>query len=124
MRHSERLELEDTAFQHLVSIDVELDQLDLFGQTGFLELFPDQSAGEPGGIDRRLDLLQQISQRADMVFMTVGDEDAAQLRSVLFHIVEVGQDEVDSVVLDGRESDTAIDHDKVVLMFEIGRAHV
>lgn len=64
-------------FEHLISIGIELDEFDFLLDTRFLELFTDQPAGETGGVDGSLDLAQQIGERADMVLMTVGDEDAS-----------------------------------------------
>ena len=42
-----------------------------------------QAAGQRGGVDRRLDFLQHVVDRADVVFVTVGDDDAAHLVAVL-----------------------------------------
>ena len=53
-------------------------ELDLAGEPLFLELAGDQPGGERRGVKRRLQLLGEIGQRADMVLVPVRQDDAGE----------------------------------------------
>ena len=54
-------------------------ELDLAGQPLFLELAGDQAGGERRRVERHLQVGGEIGDRADMVLMAVGQDDADQV---------------------------------------------
>ena len=64
--------------------------------------------------------LSRYGQRAGVVFVTVGDDDAAQLVLALHDVGEVGQDEVDPGMVVVGEHDAGVDDDHVVPVLEDG----
>ena len=56
-------------------------QADLAGQPFLLQLAGDQPGGERRRVERHLEVGGEIGQRADMVLMAVGQDDADQVRS-------------------------------------------
>ena len=67
-------------------------QLDLAGQPLLLQLAGDQAGGERRRVERHLQVGGEIGQRADMVLMPVGQDDADQVLRPLLDEFEVGQD--------------------------------
>ncbi len=55
-----------------------------------------QPQGQPGTVDRNVDFLQQVGQGSHMVFVTVGEQYAQHPLTVLDHVGEIGQHEVDA----------------------------
>ena len=93
-------------------------ELDLVAHAVLLELQLDEAGGEPGGVHRGVDRLQNIGQRTDVVLMAVGDEKAAQLFRVLDKIGHVGDDKVYAVHVFFREGNAAVDHNHVLAVFQ------
>ena len=54
-------------------------QLDLAGQPLLLELAGDQAGGERRRVERHAEIGGEIGDRADMVLMAVGEDDAEQI---------------------------------------------
>ena len=71
-------------------------ELDLAGQPLLLELAGDQPGGERRRVERRLQLLGEIGQRADMILVAVGQDDPEQPLLLVLDELEIGQDEVDA----------------------------
>ena len=71
-------------------------ELDLAGQPLLLELAGDQPGGERRREQRRLQLLGEIGQRADMVLVAVGQDDPGEPLLLVLDELEIGQDEVDA----------------------------
>ena len=65
-------------------------------------------------------LLQQIRHCADVVLMTVSQEQTAYLSGVLFKICRVGYDKVNARHTVFGKSQSAVDDDDVVIVFENG----
>ena len=76
-----------------------------------LELQLDEPGGEPGAVDRDIDLLENIWDGADVVLMAVGDEQAPQPGFVLDEIGHVGDDAIDAVHIIAGEGHAAVHHD-------------
>ena len=87
------------------------DQLGGADQTVLLELQLDEPGGEPGAVDRDIDLLENIWDGADVVLMAVGDEQAPQPGFVLDEIGHVGDDAIDAVHIIAGEGHAAVHHD-------------
>ena len=71
-------------------------QLDLVRQAMLLQLRTNQRYRQTTGVHRHIHLLEQIRQRTDMILVTVGDEDTANLILDLHNIRKVGQHHVDA----------------------------
>ena len=83
----------------------------------FLELDLDQPLGQLGGIDRRLKLGQQIGQRADMVFVAMGDNDAPYFSLPLQEIADIGNHQIDAQHFFFGEHESGVDDNNVILIF-------
>ena len=86
-------------------------ELDLPGQPFFLELAGDQPGGERRREQRRLQLLGEIGQRADMILVAVGQDDPGEPLLLLLDELEVGQDQVDARIGRIGEGQAEVDHD-------------
>ena len=93
-------------------------QLDLVGKTVLLQLQLDQTAGHGCAMDRAGDLLHTVGNRADMVLVPVGDEHAPQLFCILDQVGKVRDDQIDTVHILIRETDTAVYHDHISAVFQ------
>ena len=71
-------------------------QRSLRQQTVLLELALDKPEREPCSVYGNIYLLEQIRQRADMILVSVSDDNAPELIPVLFEIGEVGDNEVNA----------------------------
>ena len=76
----------------------------IFGAPGSrLALGFEQAGRERRHPDRRLEPRPEIEQRAVVVLMRMGDDDAAQVGELLLDEADVGQDQVDARQLRRRE---------------------
>ena len=75
-----------------------------------------QRAAEDGDVDRQL--AQDPRQRAEVVLVAVGDDDALDVVDAVAQVGEVGQHEVDADHLGGREAQPDVDDDDAVLVLE------
>ena len=73
------------------------DQLGAAEQPGFLDAVAGQAERDRRAVDREAQLAQQVLQRADVVLVAVGGDDADDAVGVLAQPGEVGQHEVDAV---------------------------
>ena len=71
-------------------------------------------------MDRRIDRLQHIGQRANVVLMAVGDEKATHFVGVFDQISHIGNDQVHAVHFIFREAQTAVDYDHILPIFQDG----
>lgn len=69
---------------------------------------------------RRAEVLEEVGQRAGVVLVTMGDDDAAQLLLTLEDVTVVRQDQVDPGVVIVGEHQAGIDHDHVIPELENG----
>ena len=93
-------------------IAAELDrvQRDLPEQPLLLELARDQPGGERRRVERHAEIGGEIGDRADMVLMAVGEDDAEQVGAILLDEGEVGQDQLDPRIIGIGEGQAEIDH--------------
>ena len=80
----------------------------------------EDAEGEAGGVHGNVDELEQVRDAADVVLVPVRDEDAADLRGVLFEIGIIGNDEVHAEHVFVGEGQAAVDDDHVVFVFQHG----
>ena len=119
MGHREERDVE-CAELHVLTV-VDLDERDVLDVV-LGELALDEADGELRRVDgnRDVEVHEQVRKRTGVVFVTVGDDDAAQLMLVLEDICVVGKDEVDAGLLIVREHEARIEQDHVVAILEHG----
>ena len=108
----DELDRERPQLQPVAGLDgVELDVIDhaMLFQTPL-----HQRQREGGAVHRHGDLLQQKRHAADMVFVAVGQDQAADVGRVLFQIAEIGRDDIDAQELVIREHHPGVHYDDVV----------
>ena len=89
------------------------DELGLVQQAVLLQLQLHQPRGHAGGVDGHVDIPQQIGDGADVVLVSVGEEDAPDAVLVLDEIGEVGDHHVDAVHVVVGKAHAHVDHDDV-----------
>ena len=87
---------------------------------GLVQLVLDQSDGEPGAVNRGLQLLQGKGQGADMILMAVGDQKSPELFRVLFQIGHIRDHQIDARHIVVWEDQAAIHHHHVLAVFDHG----
>ena len=95
-------------------------EIGLVQETVLLEPGTDEAQGELGAVDGQVDVAEEIGEAADVVFVAVGNDDAAKTVGVFTDVGEIGDDEVDPEHLGVGEHDAAIDDHGVVGGFEDG----
>ena len=83
-------------------------------QAVLLQLQPDQPRGHAGGVNWGVDGAQHIGQRANVVLVAVGDEDAPDLGLVFDQVAHVGDDHVDAVHIVVGETHAAVHDNDIV----------
>ena len=117
--HREEVEAEHAEVH--VAAGLDLAQLRLLDAV-FLELARDDAERELGAEHghRCAEVLEQVRQRARVVLVAVGDDDAAKLLFALNDVAVVRQDEIDAGVVVVREHESRVDDDHVVPELENG----
>ena len=105
---AERAELE-------IALHLDDVELDLVGQPLLLELAGDQAGGERRRVERHAEIGGEIGDRADMVLMAVGEDDAEQIVAPLLDEGEIGQDQLDAGIVGIGEGHAEIDHHPLAL---------
>ena len=77
-----------------------------------------QAQGQPGAVDRRVHLLEQVRQSAHVVFVPVREDDAQHPLLVLHDVGEVGQHQVDAEHLVIGEHEAGVEHEARVAILE------
>ena len=80
----------------------------------FVEFVFDEAVGEAGGVHGGGEVAEDVGERADVVFVAVGDEVGAEFVAAFGDVGDVGDDEVDAMHLFGGEHDAGVDDDEVV----------
>ena len=76
-----------------------------------------QRQGQRGGVNGGGDILQHIRQSADMILMSVGEDDAPDLVRILRQIGHIRDDHVHPVHIAIRETQAAVHHQDIVSVF-------
>ena len=87
-------------------------------QPVFAELAVHQTQGQPAPEDRDVQLAQQVRQGAHVVLVTVREQDAQHLLSVLHDVGEIREHQVDAQHLLVREHQPGVDDDERVTVFD------
>ena len=96
----------------------DLVQLDHLEQAVLVELRLGEGQREAAAVDRHVDVAQHVGERAEMVFVAVGDEEGEHVVAALAQEGDVGQDEVDAQHLVAREGQPAVDHDDLAAVLD------
>ncbi|MND97202.1 hypothetical protein D3C80_895170 [compost metagenome] len=75
------------------------------------------AGGEARGIDRHVETRPQVIQRAVMILMGVGDDDAFEVFLLLADIADIGQHQIDARQVGSGKGHAAIHHDPLALAF-------
>ena len=88
----------------------------------FAQFVVDERKRQLGAVEGRpgQQLLHEIGNAADMIFVSVRQKDAADLLAVVDEIGDVGKDEVDPRHLFGREDDACVNDDDVAAVLDGG----
>ena len=82
------------------------------------QLGVDQRQGQPGAVHRHVDLLEQVGQRAHVVLVAVGEDDAQHAVLVLHDVGEVGQHQIDAEHLVVGEHEAGVDDENGVAVLQ------
>ena len=96
------------------------DHFCFFEQAVLLKLELDETERQRRGVHGRVDGLQNVGQRADVILVAVRDKKAAQLVLIFCKIGNVGDDQIHAVHIVLREAEAAVDDDHVLAVFQHG----
>ena len=83
----------------------------------------DQAAGERRAVDRRRNVVHQMDNRSNMVFVPVRQHHRAHVVAVLQQVADVGHHDVHAQQLDFGEHQAGVDHNDVVAVAEGEHIH-
>src|SRR5687768_3977574 len=86
-------------------------QLSAICEAMFAQFALEKSQGKASGVNRRSIFAQQIRDAADVVFVTVGQNDAKKVERNVREVTEIGRDEIDTQQIIAGEHDTGVDYD-------------
>ena len=112
VRHLDGIDGERPNLEALAGLD--LVELGVVKQAVLFQLALDVSQRELGGVDGNVQLRQQPGQRADVVFVAVGQHHRAHVLAVLDQVAEVGNDDVHAEQLGFGEHESGVDDDDVI----------
>src|SRR5579862_5355792 len=92
-------------------------------QAGFRQALFDQGECEAGSVNGYLQVAKDIGKRSDVILVTVGEDDGANVLTVLFQIGDIGDDQVDAEQLRLWEHHAGINHDDVVAIAQRHHIH-
>ena len=106
---------------HRLAARVDLDQLRVVAHAVLVELRLDQPERQPRAPHLgHADLAHQVRQRADVILVTVRQDDRAQRARRIAQVAEVGQHEVDAQHLVAREAEPGVDQDALAVLLDHG----
>ena len=97
--------------------------LGILHQPVFLQLVLYQGNGQLGAVYRHVDLLKDIGKGADMVFMSMGNDESLDLLDIVFQISDIRNHKIDSQHVVARERQSAVHHNDRVLVLKGGDVH-
>ena len=113
--HAEELDAQLADGERFVGFD------DIQTRVGESSVFPqfhrDKSVRQPGRVDGYIDPVEDVGQRADVVFVPVGYQNRLDLVAVLNKVRDIGDDEIDSGhVLLGKQDARVDDHGLIAVL--------
>ena len=124
----------DQTVGHLHGMDRERAELESFSGTDFLqigvikksvffEFVFDVGEGEFRAIDRNVQFTENPWQGADVVFMSMSENDAAYLMTIFEQIGDIGNDDVDAEQFGFGEHQAGVDDDDVIALADGHAVH-
>jgi hypothetical protein len=101
----------------------DFDEFGVVEEAMLIELAFDVGEGELGAVDGDVELGEDPGEPADVVFVSVGEDDAADLVAVLDEIADVGDDDVDAEQLFLGEHEAGVDDQDVIVVTESETVH-
>ncbi len=95
----------------------------LFDEGVLNELFFDQGESEAGAIDWNVEIAKYVRNRADVIFVGVGEDDGANFGAVLLEVGDVGDDDVNAEEFGFGEHEAGVDDDDVITEVEGHHVH-
>ena len=95
-----------------------LSQVRLLDEFVLAQLVLDETERQPAAVDRRIDFGKDVGQRADMVFVAVGQEEAEDFLLALRQVGHIRQHQVDAEHLLFGEHQAGIDDDDVFVVLQ------
>ena len=89
-------------------------ELRTFEKTVFFELALDKSDSKPCSVNGNVHLFEKISERADVVFVSVSDDNAPYLVGVLLDICEIGDNKVNAGHIAVGKCHSAVNDESIV----------
>ena len=93
-------------------------QLAVGQQPGFFQLELGQPARERGGVDRHVQVFQQVGQRTDVILVAVGQHDGLHPVRTLGQVGDVRVDEVDPEHVALGKHQPGVDHQDVPIVLQ------
>ena len=100
-----------------------LDQIGVVEQPVFVQFAFDQGQRELRSVDWNVELGQDPGQAANVVFVTVRENDRLDLIAIVGEVRDVGNDDIDAKQLFFREHQAGVDDDNVILPTERHAVH-
>src|SRR5581483_10410626 len=116
VRDADAFEFERAELPRLVGGD--LAQIGRRLQAMLLDFIFQEREGQARAENGRVDLLQDIGQRADVVLVRVREHDAAQRAFSLEQVADIGDDESDAEEIGAGEHQAAVDRDRLAAVFQ------
>ena len=99
------------------------EELRRVGEPVLLKLVLNQRDREARRVHRHIQILQNVRERADVVLVAVGDDEALHLRPVVLQVRHIRDDAVDPQHVLARERDSAVHDDDAVPVLEGRHVH-
>ena len=84
----------------------------------YSEIFVFSCFSHAGAVNGGIDLFEQVGKTADMILVSVGNDDTTELVGIAFHIGEVGQHDVHAGHFRIGESKTAVKNEHIIAALE------
>jgi len=92
-------------------------------EASFFETLFYESEGEAGSVYRDIEIAEDVGKRADVIFVAVGEDNAADMLAILFEIGHVGDDEVDAKKFGVGKHHAGVDDEDVVAKAQDQHVH-
>src|SRR4029077_1786616 len=83
-------------------------------EPGFVKAFFYQRQREPSAVNGNIQIAKNVRQRADVVFVAVGEHDGADVRTVLLQVGNIRNHQVDAEEFRFREHHARVEDDDVL----------
>ena len=92
-------------------------------KSGFFETLFDQGESEAGSVYRDVEIAEDVGKRADVIFVAVRENNAADMLAILFEVGDVGDDEVDAKEFGVGKHHAGVDDEDIVAKTQDQHVH-